>query len=42
LLDDAERELTELRRQNPTSDLVRRLVGQLGQARPTTEPADRP
>jgi anti-sigma factor RsiW len=42
LLDDAERELTELKRQNPTSDLVRRLVDQLGQAQPRTEPVDRP
>ena len=42
LLDDAERELTELKKQNPGSELVRRFVDQLAQARQRTESPGRP
>jgi hypothetical protein len=42
LLDDAERELAELKKQNPESELVRRFVEQLAQARQRTGSAGRP
>jgi hypothetical protein len=37
LLDEAERELTELQKQNPGSALVGRFVDQLAQARGRTD-----
>ena len=42
LLDDAERELTELKQQNPGSELVQRFVDQLAHARQPTGSAGRP